>query len=171
MSPTYAPRTYAPSSYDDHFCLKPPALLWIATLYLSRAVVLLIAYDVAPLVRLSSDFRDLLRGSVSVGLLVSSFIAAPVLYTLCRRAPTSTKPVRWIWAHGKLILALAAVVDCAASTLGSGIFQGDAANLLAGSLVAALFDVYFLVYILTTPRVRDAFADFPPPAASLRGNA
>lgn len=158
-------RAYAPSSYDDHFCLKPPALLWIAALYLSRAVVLLIAYDVGPLVRLSSDFTDLLRGSVGVGLLVSSFIAAPVLYTLCRRAPTSTKPARWIWAHGRIILALAAVVDCIASILGSGIFQGDPANLLAGSLVAALFDLYFLVYVLATRRVRDTFAHFPSPAA------
>lgn len=37
-------RRYTPSSYDDYFCLKPPVLLWIAALYLSRAVVLLIAY-------------------------------------------------------------------------------------------------------------------------------
>lgn len=165
------PRSYAPSSYDDYFCLKPPGLLWIAALYLSRAVVLLIAYGAGPLIRMSSNFTDLLRGSVSVSLLVSSLIAAPVLYALCRRTPTSTKPVRWIWAHGRIILALAAVVDCAASILKSGILSGDSASLLPGSLVAALFDVYFLVYILATPRVRDVFADFPPPAASIRSNA
>lgn len=37
------PRTYSPASYDDNWCLKPPLLLWVALIYLSRAISLPVA--------------------------------------------------------------------------------------------------------------------------------
>lgn len=157
-------RTYNPSSYDDNFCLKPPALLWLAILYLSRAFVLLVIYDVSYLAGVSPETVTMLRGAVSIYALVPALVAAPVLYALLRRAPSSTKLVRWFWSHGRTILVLAAIVDCQVSIGGSGMIGGDVANLNAGPLLAALFDIYFLVYVLATRRVRDAFADFPPPA-------
>lgn len=40
-------RVYGPSSYDDHFCLKPAALLWLAVIYLSRALLLVVIYVVS----------------------------------------------------------------------------------------------------------------------------
>ncbi len=156
-------RAYDPSSYDGNFCLKPPALLWLAVLYLSRALVLIIASDVARIARIGNDVATTLSGAASVYALVPSLIAAPLLYALIFRAPTSPKPVRWIWAHGRTILILAAILDCAASVTASGVIAGDVADLSAGLLLAAVFDVYFLVYVAATPRVRDVFADFPPP--------
>ena len=60
------------------------------------------------------------------------------------------------------MLIVAAILDCAISVAASGII-GDVTDLNAGLLLAAVFDVYFLVYILATRRVRDVFADFPPP--------
>lgn len=157
------PLTYSPSSYDNHFCLKPPALLWLAAIYLSRAMVLIFAADIAWVARAGNDVVTMLRGAASVYALIPSVIAAPVLFALVARAPTSRKLVRWIWTHGRAILIVAAILDFVASLAASGIVGGDAADLSAGFLVAAAFDVYFLVYIVATRRVRDVFADFPTP--------
>ena len=163
-------RTYSLSSYDDHFCLKPPALLWLAAVYLSRAMVLIFASDVASVARAGAGVVAMLRSAVSVYALIPSLIAAPVLYALVSRAPSSRKLVRWIWARGRMILIVAAILDCAVSLAASGIAGGETADLNAGLLLAAVFDVYFLVYIVATRRVRDVFADFPPfePAARRR---
>jgi hypothetical protein len=154
-------RIYDPSCYDHNFCLKPPGLLWLAALYLSRAIVLIMAAQLATVARADANVAAVLRGAASVYALVPSLIAAPVLYALICRAPTSTKPLRWIWAHGRALLIVAAILDCAASLFGSGFIGGDIAEPNAGLLLAAAFDLYFLVYILATRRVRDAFADFP----------
>lgn len=156
-------RGYSPSSYDDHFCLKPPLLLWLAALYLSRAFVLLLASNLATLSRVRPETVAMLRDAVSVWALVPSLIAAPVLYALVFRAPSSKKLVRWIWAHGRSILVLAAILDCITSVAGSGVIGGDVSDLAAAPLLTALFDAYFLVYILVTRRIRDVFTDFPPP--------
>lgn len=160
-------RTYSPSSYDDNFCLKPPGLLWLAVLYLSRAFLLLVIYVVSSLSRVSPDALATLRGTVNIYAFVPSLVAAPVLVALLRRAPSAARLVRWFWAHGRTMLILAAVLDCAASIGSSGFIDGDVANLNPVSLLTALFDIYFLVYILATQRVRDVFADFPPPAAAV----
>lgn len=159
-------RTYGISSYDDNFCLKPPGLLWLAALYLSRAFLLLVIYVASSVSRVSPEALATLRGTISIYAFVASLVAAPVLLALIHRAPSSPKLIRWIWAHGRAILSLAAILDCAASISTSGLIDGDAASLNLTSLLAALFDIYFLVYILATRRVRDAFADFPPAAAA-----
>jgi hypothetical protein len=163
------PPGYSPSSYDDNFCLKPPALLWLAALYLSRAFVLLLASNLVTVIRMDPSIAAMLRGAVNVYSLLPSVIAALVLYALVFRAPSSTRFIRWIWGHGRSILALAAILDCAALIVGSGMIGGDVSDLAAGPLVATLFDIYFLIYILATRRVRDVFASFPPPPESAAG--
>lgn len=155
-------RRYGPSSYDDHFCLKPPGLLWLAVLYLSRAFVLLVTYDLASMSRVRPEALAMLRGTISIYELIPSLVAAPVLIALIRRAPSSATVVRWIWSHGRILLILAAILDCVVSIGASRIIGADAVDLQVGQLLLAAFDIYFLVYILATPRVRDAFADFPP---------
>jgi len=161
-------RTYDPSSYDDHFCVKPPALLWLAVFYLSRAFVLLLASDLGRVSSFRPEAVAMLRGAINPYTFLPSLIAIPVLYVLISRGPSSTKLVRWIWAHGRSILAVAAILDCAIAVVGSGLIGGDIAELAVGQLIAALFDIYFVVYILATPRVRDAFAAFPPPEPARR---
>jgi len=157
-------RTYSPSSYDDHFCLKPPALLWLAVLYFSRAFLLVMVYIVSSMTmsHVNPQAVDMLRGTVSIYALIPSLVAAPVLCALLARGPSSPTLVRWIWSNGRTILILAAILDCIVSIGSSGIIGGDVVNVSPGMLVLAMFDIYFLVYILATRRVRDAFADFPP---------
>jgi hypothetical protein len=156
------PAPYHPSSYDEHFCLKPPWLLWLAALYLSRAFLLLVIYVVSSMSRLGPQAMATFQGAVSIYAFIPSLVAAPVLYALISRAPSAPKLIRWIWSHGRAILVVAAILDCAASIWNSGIIDGDMTNMNAWLLLAAAFDIYFLVYTVAARRVRDAFADFPP---------
>ena len=157
--------SYSASSYDDNFCLKPPPLLWVAVLYLSRAFLLLVIYMVSTqtLSRVSPQGMAELRGTVSIYAFIPALVAAPVFYGLLSRAPSSGNLVRWFWSHGRTILILATIADASISVISSGIIGGDSMDVNAAFLVAALFDAYFLIYMLVTRRIRDVFAAFPLP--------
>jgi hypothetical protein len=156
------PATYPPSCYDHQMCLKPPLLLWVAVVYLSRALTMPIAMAIGHFAGVDARATTQLRALWSVDGLLPSLLAALVLYALCRRVPSASGAVRWIWAHGRLILAAAAALDVAllsVSLLGHGDFNDQSfAPLLAG-----IVDLYFLAYILMAQRVRDAFSEFPDP--------
>jgi Protein of unknown function (DUF2919) len=162
--------SYAASHYDDHFCLKPPLLLWVAVLYLSRAITLPIVMAIGHFAGVDSSAITAFRGLWSVSGLVPSLIAAVIIYTLCRRVPSAPRPVRWIWARGQLFLAVAAILDI--TLLSIALFrQGEINDQSLWSFLAATGDVYFLVYILIARRVRHAFSEFPasisPPDSSV----
>jgi len=113
MRHSHPSHPYPSSHYDDHMCLKPPLLLWVAALYLSRAITLPIAMAIGHFAGVDANAITLFRGFWSVDALIPSLIAAVILYTLCRRVPTAPKLVRWIWAHGQIFLAVSAVMDIA----------------------------------------------------------
>ena|ERR1700722_15190296 len=154
--------TYPSSHYDDHSCLKPPFLLWVAVLYLSRAITLPIAMAIGHFAGVDSKAIDSFRGLWSVDALIPSLIAAVMIYTLCRRVPAAPRPVRWIWAHGQIFLAVAAVLDIVLLLI-PPVRQQEINDQALLSACAAAIDVYFLVYILTARRVRLAFSEFPAP--------
>src|ERR1035438_16760 len=110
--------SYPPSHYDDHSCLKPPLILWVAVLFLSRAITLPIAMAIGHFAGVDSSAITVFRGFWSVDALIPSLIAAAILYTLCRRVPRAPSLVRWIWAHGRIFLAVSAVLDVALLLIG-----------------------------------------------------
>lgn len=152
--------SYPSSYYDDQMCLKPPLLLWVAVLYLSRAITLPVAMAIGHFAGVDSQAITVFRAFWSLDALIPSLIAAVILYTLCRRAPTAPRLVRRIWAHGQTFLAVSAVLDIALLSI-SLIRQGEVNDQALLSLFAAAVDLYFLVYILAARRVRDAFSEFP----------
>jgi hypothetical protein len=162
MRHSYPSHSYPSSYYDDQMCLKPPLLLWVAVLYLSRAITLPIAMAIGHFAGVDSRAITAFRAFWSLDGLIPSLIAAVILYTLCRRAPTAPRLIRWIWAHGQTFLAVSAVLDIALSSIAL-IRQGDINDQSLLSLFAAVFDLYFLVYIITARRVRHAFSEFPAP--------
>jgi hypothetical protein len=162
MRHSHPSHPYPSSHYDDHMCLKPPLLLWVAALYLSRAITLPIAMAIGHFAGVDANAITLFRGFWSVDALIPSLIAAVILYTLCRRVPTAPKLVRWIWAHGQIFLAVSAVMDIALILIAL-IRQGDINDQSLLPLPAAAIDLYFLVYILAARRVRHAFSEFPAP--------
>src|SRR5271165_6567802 len=105
--------SYPASHYDDHMCLKPPLLLWVAVFYYSRAITLPITMAIAHFAGVDEEAINTFRGFWSANGLVPSAIAVVILYTLCRRAPNAPKAVRWIWAHGQAVLVVSAILDIA----------------------------------------------------------
>jgi hypothetical protein len=162
MRHSYPSPLYPASHYDDQMCLKPPFLLWVAVLYLSRAITLPVAMAIGHFAGVDASAITLFRGIWSVDALIPSLIAAVILYTLCRRVPSASQWVRWIWARGQIFLAVSAVLDIALLSL-MLIRQGEINDQSLLSVLAAVVDVYFLVYILAARRVRHAFAEFPAP--------
>ena len=162
MRHSYPSHSYPPSHYDDQMCLKPPLLLWVAVLYFSRAITLPVAMAIGHFAGVDAGAITMFRGFWSVDALIPSLIAAVILYALCRRVPTASRPVRWIWAHGQIFLAVSAVLDITLLSV-AFIRQGEIVDRSLLPLLAALVDVYFLVYILAARRVRHAFSEFPVP--------
>jgi hypothetical protein len=164
---SHSQNTYGESSYDHHMCLKPPLLLWLAVLYLCRAVTLPAAMGIGTVAGVNADAIALFHGLWSIQTLLPSAIALCVLYALCRRLPNASMPVRWIWANGRILLALSAGTDLVLSLIAL-IRQGEIDDQALMSLLAAAVDAYFLLYILLARRVRDAFAEFPLPLDAAR---
>lgn len=156
-------RSYSLSSYDDQFRLKPPFLLWIAILYLSRSITLPLLLGLGSFVGVASEGLVVLRGLWSIQALVPSIVAAVVPIALWWRSPSTPAPVRWIGAHGHILLAVAAGIDLAL-TLILPAWRGDLNDANPLPLLAAAFDLYFLIYVLAAPRVRDTFAELSSPA-------
>jgi hypothetical protein len=153
-------QAYPDSCYDDQMCLKPPSLLWIAALYLSRTISLPVAMGIAHYAGVDSRALTSVRALWSLDALIPSLLAITVLYALCRRVPTASSTVRWIWTRGRLLLAVAAVLDIALLLIPI-VRQGALDDSSVLSLIAAVFDGYFLLYVLIARRVRDVFAEFP----------
>jgi hypothetical protein len=154
--------SYAASYYDDHMCLKPPLLLWVAVLYLSRTITLPVAMAIGHFTGVDASAITVFRGLWSIDGLIPSLIAAVILYTLCRRVPTASAQVRWIWARGRTFLAVSAFLDMALLLIAL-IRQGEINDQSLLSLIVAVVDLYFLVYLLAARRVRHAFSEFPSP--------
>ena len=157
-------RRYDLSNYDDYMCLKPPALLWVAVLYLSRAIVLPVVLGFSSMGGGTADVKAFAGAFFSVNTMAPSVIAFLVLCPLMRRSPSGLPVFRWIWAHGRSFLAAAALLDFALTA--RECWHTGMAEISGLSLLAAALDLYFLTYILFAQRVRDVFADFP--TASLR---
>jgi len=161
MTLSYDPDRYRSSQFDDDMCLKPPLLLWLAVIYLARAVVLPIGIGIGHFAGVDDKAFGSLRSLWSVEAFVPAVVTLPVLYALFRRAPGASRATRWCWRHGRILLALSAGLDVALSVFQLATAQpGDPPFTALG---AALVDLYFLAYILIARRVRDSFSDFPPP--------
>ena len=154
--------SYPASYYDDQLCLKPPLLLWAAVFYLSRAITLPLAMAALHFAGVDSTAINYVRAFWSADALLPSLIAAVILFAACRRVPTASKMVRWVWARGQIIMSIAAVLDIAVLLIGI-VRQPEINDPALFSAFALLVDVYFLAYILLSRRVRQAFSEFPPP--------
>lgn len=170
MPESHSARIYPDSHYDDQLCLKPPLLLWFAVLYLSRAITLPIAMALGHFAGVDDRAITLVRGFWSADALLPSALAAVMLYALMRRVPTAARQVRWIWAHGRALLAVSAILDMALLSIGL-IRQGEINDRAMLSLIAGAVDLYFLAYILAARRVRHAFLEFPAPPDSVPSRA
>jgi hypothetical protein len=162
MPHSYNPHSYSPSNYDDDMCLKPPLLLWLAVLFLCRAIMLPVVIGIGHVAGVNADAMTQLREFWSADQLVPAVIAIPVLCALCWRSASAPDFLRGVWARGRVFLALSAAVDIALPLI-SQLWQRQITDQIVPTLFASGVDVYFLAYILAARRVRDTFSDFPAP--------
>jgi hypothetical protein len=154
--------TYDPGSYDDNFSLKPPLLLWLAILFLSRALALPLVGGLTSMTG-SADLASLTRTQTHPYAFLPALAAAVVLAALVRRVPAASRLTRFIWVHGRAILALSALGDLTLLIISLAIEPSGDSLSVTPQLVLTALDVFFLIYVLGSRRARDAFNDFPMP--------
>jgi hypothetical protein len=162
MPQIHAPDEYPASEYDEYWCLKPPPLLWLATLYLSRSITLPLIMAVGTVAGINSSSMGWLKSVWSLNAIVPSLIAAAILYDLFRRVPTASRGVRWTWARGRVFLGVSAAVDLALSAI-TIVRLANASNEALMAMLCGALDLAFLAYVLLATRVRETFAHFPAP--------
>jgi len=155
---------YSLPDYDSDDCLKPPLLLWIAVLYLSRAITLPFVIGIGHFAGVDADALAAVRGLWSAETLLPSLIAGLVLYVLVRRVPNASRLERWIWSRGAIFLAASAGTDFALSLV--SILHSGQINDQPRPFICVAVDTYFLLYVVAARRVRDAFSEFPLPESS-----
>jgi hypothetical protein len=162
MPQIHAPDEYPASEYDEYWCLKPPPLVWLATLYLSRSITLPLIMAVGTIAGIDSSSSGWLKSLWSLNAIAPSLIAAVILYDLFRRVPTASQGVRWTWARGRIFLGLSAALDLALSAI-TIVRLGNASSEALMAMLCGAADLAFLAYVFLTRRVRDTFAHFPSP--------
>jgi hypothetical protein len=159
MEKTFTARSYSLTSYDQYLCLKPSLMLWIACLYLSRALALPFFFGMASYA--GSNTASLSQGVFHISDLPPAVPAFLVLVALLTRSPSRGKLARWLWARGRLLLALSALLDLALP--GALLLLGDSHALTQtlGRVMSEAFDLYFLLFIISSQRTRDVFRSYP----------
>lgn len=164
MKKNHKLENFSLTAYDQYMCLKPPVLLWIAMLYLSRALLIPLVIALSNMKGGgTSDAGELTRGAFHMGAVLAAIPVGCVLYAFMRRTPTGSDRARWIWRRGQSFLAVAATLDLSFSAVATAVWQGGFGELDALTVLASALDLYFLAYVLLAKPVRDVFADFPEP--------
>ena len=147
--------SYDPWCYDNNLCLKVPFILALSIFYLSRHVIVpLIVFSIERKTQ-SEDMFYLLSGSNTLIYLPCGLAALVVALCWARRTPKAGTMVRRLWGRGRLWLLASALLDI-------GIRIATTTNLLKGfTLALLLLDIYVVLYLFISVRVRDVFADFP----------
>jgi len=151
-------RTYPSHYYDDHLVLRVPPVLWIAMAFLVRDVALL----AVTFIPRSGDAIIVLRDFVQPLFLAADLPALLVLAIALRRKPDSPDWMRRIWGWGRQLLALSAVLHLGLWAARFGmVHHWNPYQINEGVILSLALDAVILVYLLTSPLLRDLFRDFP----------
>jgi hypothetical protein len=154
---------YDLEEFDRHHCLKPPWVLVVAIAFLSRDFLLPVADAATKLVGSGSlDLSWVYEMRVPYWYVVE-LPAIALLYAWIRRTPGGGNAARWIWHSGRWLLLASAVVQLYPFL---GLLNPDVRLHLTDELVVAAICAAIVLYLATSRRVRDVFADFPAPDES-----
>ncbi|WP_373508191.1 DUF2919 family protein [Thiocapsa sp.] len=149
---------YGSHRYDDDLLLKVPPLLWLATVFLVRHLLLL-GITFLPT---TGEEIEVLRALVRPEFVFADLPAAVVMLAAIRRRRPCSTPVRRIWRYTREILTLSvglyAVLVLAAS-LRSGQPLRDAID--EPILASFLLGLAVLAYLWRSRLVADVVRDCP----------
>jgi len=150
---------HAISCYDKNLCLKPNITIWLILLFLLRPYLVLILSIVN--MRDRTGLIDLVypdRLAMSLGAL-AGVPAAFLVYAWIKREPNTTTFVRNIWAKGRVILAVSALLNAIAILV--PFWFGSVHRMPSGDWVQLSIALLILVVVYTSSYIRDCFNDFP----------
>jgi hypothetical protein len=155
---------YGLNAYDDFGCLRPSMLLIASLIFLCRDLIFLVLLGVSRLIGASGEIaglQDIVDGETLLSGCVAAVPAALVLYALGARMPTAPAFVRWIWGHGRSLIAVSALVSIVLAVMQYG---SDPRRWLNSSLAVkaiVLAELGIVAYVFLSSRVRQTFMDFP----------
>ena len=151
---------YQISDFNNDGALKVPMLLWLVLAYLSRHLLLLAMGGLSTFMmsRTGNGQIDFAGFNSSPMFLLASLPAVTVMVAALLRAPGSIRLIQFIWGHGRKLLIVSALVDLGLLAMSCYLHW---LVLNEWVIVGALLDIYILVYLLRSVRVRDTFSDFP----------
>ncbi len=156
-------KNYTFDDFDKYASLKFNATIWIVIAFLIRPYVVVVSSLANRSNRM--EFINLVYSDFKF-LSMSALAALPailLIYAWARREPGVPQHVKHIWKVGKILLLV--------STLGNAVIaivtllQGNAYRFEYAALVQLIISGLIVVYLFRSQRVKDAFADFPKPAA------
>jgi hypothetical protein len=161
-------RQYAFSAYDKHLCLKISMPMWAAILFLARPFAILLMSFANRQDRtglLSTFYHD------PFSLAIDTLAALPALLVIvawARHRPEASRPIRWLWAHGRSLLLLATLLNIASVFL--PLLWNPDVRMDTPELVKLAICVTILYMLIKSERVRDTFNDFPQPIEKRRNH-
>jgi hypothetical protein len=151
---------YGFGSFDDYFCLRPSRMLIASLIFLCRSVIAVVAFGLG-----GDGAEQLLGGIVDPEANWAGVLAAApallVLYALVARVPRAPSFVQWTWKHGRLLVALSALCHIGIAAVYYSSDPRHWHGLSALDAAVALADLAIVVYVFSSSRVRQTFADFP----------
>ena len=152
--------------YDKNLSLKLSIELWLVAAYLMRPYIALISTlrmgrGGAKGIEGVDGFKRLLY-SDDFSLALGIAATVPVIlffFALMRRKPGAGAFVRSVWRNGRILLAIAAVLNIIIVFV--PIMTGVIARIHTAGWVQVVVPVIILAYLFTSRRVTDTFADFP----------
>jgi len=152
---------YDLGDYTDQGVLRVSKGMWLAMLFLCRQIGLIAVVAVSSMTarRRGVDLSGLGMLAGDPVLIVASIPTLAVVVAASRRVPGAGRVVRAIWAQGRWLLILSALLDLVRVYLRLPV---RLSQLPLTSLAAPLVDLYLLFYLARSRRVIDTFAAFPP---------
>jgi hypothetical protein len=158
---------YDIANYDENLCLRVSPVMWLAMLFLIRAYLITVLSvinfrDPLALINLlHTDAAHLALGAVA-GVPVLA-----VLYALRQRKPGASARVQWIWRNGRSLLAISAVLSVVVTLV--PILTVMSHRVQYAEQAQVVLSAAVLLFVLTSKRVADTFAEFPGSAERRAG--
>jgi len=153
-------KVYSYKDYDKYLCLKAGPGLWLVVLYLLHPYILLLS-ALRSRQREGAGLKNLVYpDDFSLTLAILATIPALCfIYAWIKRNPGGGDTVKYIWRNGAMVLSLTALLNVAIVFVPLLLDFKHNIHIIGWAQIAA--SVAVILYVQLSPRVKDAFADFP----------
>ena len=150
---------YPARHYDESLKLKVSPLLWLSLLYAIRHFFI---YKVASLMPFEITTIAWLNLQSRAIFIYCDLPALLVLIATGHRLPNAIRVMRWIWLHGKSILATSYLLSLGSFIYFNGhILSAPNTDEFLFAVVIMMTDMAVLVWLANSSLVSDIFAEFP----------